>query len=196
MEIRIAKDALEMNEMTIIFEILKYILPSVVVFGTAYYILNLMLQKEERREKLEILLKNQKLITPIRLQAYERVVLFLERISPELLITRTNTPNMTSKQLQMAMLHTIRNEFQHNLSQQIYISTEAWEAVVNAKESIVQLINVAGNNAKKDASAVELSKTILNMVMKVDESPIRKSINFIKEESGNFLDIKREYAPN
>ncbi len=174
-----------------LIEIAKYVFPSLVVFATAYYMLQMMLARDDRRGRMELLTQNQKLITPIRLQAYERMVLFLERISPESLIARVMIPNMTAKQLQKILVQNIRKEFEHNLSQQIYISTEAWEAAVNAKENIIQLINVAGSRAKEETSALELSKKILDMSMHVEELPLKKAINFLKNETAVFMDIKR-----
>lgn len=176
-----------------LLELLKYILPALVVFGTAYFLIKQMLDRDERRQKLDILMKNQKIITPIRLQAYERIILFLERISPESMIKRVLQPQMKAKQMQMAMLATIRSEFEHNLSQQIYVSSEAWETVLNAKENIIQLINVVGNRASSEDTALTMSKTILDMLMKVEEPPLKKAINFVKQESSEFFGIKREY---
>ncbi len=87
------------------------------------------------------LLQTVKTITPIKLQAYERIVLFLERISTESLIMRTVKPGMTAQQLHSALIANIRSEYEHNLSQQIYMSNEAWEMVKNAKGTVIRIIN-------------------------------------------------------
>ncbi len=113
--------------MNTFLDVLKYTIPSLIVFATAYFILKTFIESEEKKRTLEIRTKNQKLITPIRLQAYERLTLFLERISPNSVILRVQKPNMTASQLQREMLNIIRTEFEHNLSQQIYISKQAWE---------------------------------------------------------------------
>jgi hypothetical protein len=173
-------------------EILKYTIPSVVVFATAYYILNLYLQGEERRHRNEQVVKSQKIVTPIRLQAYERVTLFLERISPESLLTRVREQNMTSRQFQSALLNNIRQEFEHNLSQQIYMTNEAWQMVVNTKESIIQLVNVAAGRFNQEATAIDLSKMILDMMMQAEVSPIRKALDFIKNEVNLLVNVQKE----
>lgn len=168
--------------MELILELAKYVLPAAVVFATSYFMLRAFLEKEERKKLLEINLGNQKITTPLRLQAYERVILFLERISPDSLVIRTQTPGMTCKEHQSAMLAAIRSEYEHNLSQQVYISAQAWEGVRNAKESITKLINAASMRMQPESTAMDLSKTIFEMYISVDESPTVAAISVIKNE--------------
>lgn len=165
-----------------LLEILKYTLPSVVVFITAYFMLKMFLQNEEKKRKQELVLQNLKQITPLRLQAYERIILFLERISPESLLVRVNNPHYTSRQLQAEMLSTIRNEFEHNFSQQLYFSSETWEVVRNAKGNMVKIINLAAEKVKPDSPAINLSRTILEMVMEVGKAPTHIAIEVIRKE--------------
>jgi hypothetical protein len=122
------------------------------------------------------------------LQAYERVVLLLERISPESLIMRTQKSSMSSKQFQSLLISSIRAEFEHNLSQQIYISQNSWEAVKNAKESIIKLINVAAARLKPEATSAELGKTILEMYVSIEIQPVTSAIKIVKDEiSSEFM---------
>lgn len=107
-----------------ILEIIKYTLPAAIVFLTAYFLIMALIKNDQDKRKHEIILQNQKTVTPIRLQAYERIILFLERISLESLIMRTNKKGISSKELQASMLNTIRSEFEHNLSQQIYLTPD------------------------------------------------------------------------
>ncbi len=165
-----------------LLEILKYTLPSIVVFGTAYYLIKMMVDNEQRRRQQDIVMANQKTITPIRLQAYERVVLFLERISPNSLLIRLQKPSMKSRELHKAMLETIRMEFEHNLSQQVYLSNDAWSAVVSAKENMVKLINSIAGNMKKEATAMDLSKKIVEVLMQVDSTPTSVALEIVKKE--------------
>src|SRR5450759_1750643 len=102
-------------------DILKITIPSLIVFLTAWVLLRNMIKNDQDKRRQELLLLNSRTVTPIKLQAYERIVLFLERISLELLLVRVSSPDMTAQQLHSAMLSTIRSEFEHNLSQQIYI---------------------------------------------------------------------------
>ena len=114
------------------FEILKYILPSLVVFITVYFLYKLFVQTQERQKVLQLKQESKNVILPLRLQAYERVVLYLERITPSNLVIRLNNPALNVAQFQMLILSAIRNEYDHNLSQQLYISSFGWGTVKNA----------------------------------------------------------------
>ncbi len=120
--------------METIAEILKYVLPSLVVLATAYYLLKLFLDKEAEKTEIQMKSDLQKLSLPVRMQAYERLVLLLERIEPAGLLIRSNVPGMSAAQLQSELVQSIRSEFEHNLSQQLYVSTKVWEMVRNARE--------------------------------------------------------------
>ncbi|MBL7112303.1 MAG: hypothetical protein ISS19_10230 [Bacteroidales bacterium] len=168
--------------MEVTMEILKYTLPALIVFFTAFLILRAMIKNDEQKRNVETSLARQKTILPLRLQAYERITMFLERISPESLIIRANQPNMTARQLQNELISTIRAEFDHNLSQQVYISHEAWEMVKKARAGIIQLINTASEQIKPDASSITMSKKILELVMELNVSPIGSALIFIKKE--------------
>lgn len=163
-------------------EILKYILPAVVVLASNYFIVKHFFQKDESKRRFELKYNNQKIISPIRLQAYERMILFLERITPESLVVRTQSVVMNNAQLQRALLASIRKEFEHNMSQQIYITGESWEAIKNAKESIVKLINTAASKQDSKAPATHLSSIIIKMYASIEESPIDVALNKLKDE--------------
>ncbi|MDR2037101.1 MAG: hypothetical protein LBQ60_04190 [Bacteroidales bacterium] len=163
-------------------DVLKIILPSVILLMAVYYIVGSFFRNSEKRYKLKAVRGNQKLITPIRLQAYERLVLFLERISPESLVMRANYPANTSEQLHNELLQAIRAEYEHNLSQQLYVSIEAWNSVKNAKNYTISLINSAAGEVEDNAPAIELSKKILNMMMELELPPTQKAIEELKKE--------------
>ncbi len=173
--------------MTEFLEILKYILPSLVVFFTAYLLILKFINNDQQKRKLEIVLNNQKIITPIKLQAYERLILFLERISAESLIIRTQQQGMTSKQLHIALLRTIRAEFEHNISQQLYITQQAWELIKASKENSIKLINDCAVNTNPKSSSIVLSRIILEKVMKKTKSPTSVAIDFLKREMNEFF---------
>jgi hypothetical protein len=163
-------------------EILKITIPSLIVFFTAYYVLKTVLQKENENRKLQVVLQNQKIITPLRLQAYERIILFLERIAPNSVIIRLQTPNMTVGQLHKEMLITIRSEFEHNLSQQLYLSVESWEEIRNAKEKTIKLLNTATEGLDPNDNAIKLSQRIFEMLIEIEKSPTQEAITFLKQE--------------
>ena len=95
---------------------------------------DLKLDNKQKKRLLELKKDERKVITPIRLQAYERSTLFLERISPEALIPRVHKNGMSARQLQQEMLNDVRREFDHNLSQQMYMSDQVWMVIKKAKE--------------------------------------------------------------
>ena len=112
-----------------LYTLLLVAIPTIIVFLSSYFSFKKIIDSEHNRHTQQILLNNHKFIDPIRLRAYERLILFLERISPENLIVRVSQPQMKAKELEKALTDAIRAEFDHNLSQQLYVSTEAWEAV-------------------------------------------------------------------
>jgi hypothetical protein len=163
-------------------EILKYILPSLIVFFTAFFILKQFTDTEKKRAELNLLMKNKDIVTPLRLQAYERMVLLLERISPESLIVRVNKPGMTSQELQNEMLRSIRAEFEHNLSQQIYVSVKAWEVIKKSRAELIQLINSSATKIGSKEPSLKLSQIILETVIESKKSPTGNAIDLIKKE--------------
>jgi hypothetical protein len=163
-------------------EILKYTLPSIIVFLTVYFLFKLQLQSEEKRKILQLKQDSKNIITPLRLQAYERVILYLERINPSNLVVRMNNPGLNVTQFQMLLLSTVRSEFDHNLSQQLYISAFGWNALKNAKEEVVKLVNLAVAKLEPNAPSTELSSKIFEMMVEAQNNPTDKALEVIKKE--------------
>ena len=101
----------------------------------------------------------------LQLQAYERLILLAERISLPNLINRLNSQGLSSKEMQGLLTETIRQEFDHNITQQIYVSAEAWDAVKNLKEQNIYIINQVSSFLPPDATAVDLNKSLLEMIL-------------------------------
>ena len=163
-------------------EILKYLLPALVVFATTFYMVKKYFKNEEQKRKQQLFADNRNLTAPLRLQAYERMILFLERISPESLIIRVNKPGYTCQQLQAELTNVIRSEFEHNLSQQLYISAGAWEMLKIARGRTIQLINMMAEKVQKESPSINLSKAILESLVDQEKAPATDAINFIKKE--------------
>lgn len=163
-------------------EILKYILPAIIVFVGVYFILQNFFENESKKQQILLRSKNQSLVTPIRLQAYERIVLFLERISLENIVMRTYQGGKTAKMLQTDLLKIIREEYEHNLSQQVYISNKTWAMIKAAKEETIKNINYASEQVGEEASAMDLSKLILELSSKVEKLPTDVAIEAVKRE--------------
>ncbi len=163
-------------------EVFKYTLPSLVVFLTAYLMMRTYLEKEDKQIRLQLLLENSKKLTPIRLQAYERLVLLMERIAPESLIPRVYEKNMTPEQFHYALITTIRKEYEHNLSQQIYVSSRAWNAVKAAKENIIKLINTVASDPAAKQDVQHMSRIIIETYASVEQTPTEAAIEILKSE--------------
>jgi hypothetical protein len=165
-----------------LYDILKISIPALIVFLTAWVLLRNMIKNDHDKRRQELILQNSRTVTPIKLQAYERVVLFLERISLESLIVRISTSDMTAMQLHSALLSAIRSEFEHNLSQQIYMSQQAWEVVRNARSNMIKIINSEAEKMPPNSSGMALSKQLLEKIMDLEKEPTRAAIDYIKGE--------------
>jgi len=168
-------------------DILKITLPALIVFLTAYFLLKDLIRNDQDKRRQELILQNSRAVTPIKLQAYERIILFLERISLESMLMRVSTADMTAAQLHSALLSSIRGEFEHNLSQQIYMSQQAWEVARNARSNMIKIINSEAEKLSPDASAIALSKQLLERIMELEKEPTRAAIEFIKAEVARMI---------
>jgi hypothetical protein len=168
-----------------LIELFKYILPSLVVLATAYYLLKLFLDKEAEKTQFQKKLDVQKITLPVRMQAYERLVLLLERIEPAGLLVRSNRAGMSASELHSELIQSIRSEFDHNLSQQLYVSAKAWEIVRNAREETVKRFNTTAMQLPTDASAADLASLILINDMDTEKSAVKDALDFLKIEARN-----------
>lgn len=170
---------------TKIFEILAYCLPALITGGVAYYIFNLHLKNEDSRRNFLLHKENQKDALPLRLQAYERMALFLERIEPSKLLIRV-APNSSDKHdYENLLVAHIEQEFEHNLTQQIYISDKCWSVINTAKNTLIQTIRKTNMSDKVD-SANKLREVILTDLLD-KPAPTTVALAFIKNEVTEFL---------
>lgn len=163
-------------------DICKYILPSIVTLVAVVVVLRKMLNNEEDRREFELRKQNASTITPIRLRGYERIVLFLERTQPNSLLMRQDLSKKTCFQLQKELLNQVRSEFDHNVAQQIYVSREAWSLVVNAKESLLKLINLSAAQFPADEKALRMAEFMIQTYSQTADIPTEKAINFLRNE--------------
>jgi hypothetical protein len=168
--------------MEVLLEILKYTVPALIVFLTVLVMLRTWSRNEDRRRKSEFNMHLSDDILPVRLQAYERSILLLERISPESMVMRASRSDYSARQLQQELLGNITSEFEHNIAQQTYISTEAWEKMKAAKNHIINLINETAKEVKPDASGTTLGKLILERLTELNNPPSQTAIDYLKQE--------------
>lgn len=165
-----------------IWDLLKIILPAGLVLYAMFLMVKSFLDKSSRDKALNIRTKNVEVIMPIRLQAYERMALFLERIYPDNLIARVNDASYSAQQLQQLLLMEIRQEFNHNLSQQVYMSNEVWQMIRNAKEELILSINQAAKEVAPDEKGIALAKKIIEQTMNHNVDSISYALTRLKEE--------------
>jgi hypothetical protein len=122
-------------------------------------------------------------VLPLQLQAYERLVLLIERINLQNLIGRVFQPGMSATDMQMGLVHTVRAEFDHNVSQQIYVTATAWEAVKTLKEQTITLINQAASQLPPESTAMDLNKRLLEVFMQAESSPAEMTAQIVNAEA-------------
>jgi len=170
-----------------ITEILKITLPALLVLITAYFLIDKLLKSEDKRRNFELYKSNLSQITPVRLRAYERLTLLLERTTPNTLILNVMKPEMTCLDLQRELLSSVRQEFSHNTSQQIYVSSELWGAVKASQESLLHLINACASKCPPDREASVLAEIIIQIYSSNEQSPSETTIEMLKKEVGQLM---------
>lgn len=175
-----------MNEF---LEIIKLAIPSILVFGIVYFMLKQFLNRELsinsqqlKIQQEEFKLQAKKDFIPLKNQAYERSILYLERIDPNNLIMRIHKPYMNANQLHSSLLNAIREEYNHNMVQQLYITPKSWDKLKQAKEETVKIVNMAKNEMKEASTGIELSSVIFEILAKLDKIPTTTAIDYIKTE--------------
>lgn len=174
-------------KMELVADLLKVILPAGLVLWAMYLTVSTFIKKELVQKELDIKAETTKTLLPIRLQAYERMALFLERISPNNLLIRLNGRAVNVSDFQQLMLAEIREEFSHNLSQQVYMSDQAWTTIKNAMNETVALINLSAKDLAPDAPAIELSKRIFEVVMNKGVNSSDEALRLVKQEMREYF---------
>ena len=163
-----------------ILQFVFFLLPSLLVGAFAFYFFKMHTQNEENRRKFLLHKENQKQALPIRLQAYERMTLFLERIAPGNLLLRMKPANESKEDYASLLIKTIEQEFEHNLAQQIYLSEECWNVIKASKNATIT--NLRKTAAKEDIeNAGQFRQQILTSLME-QQPPSETGLTYIKKE--------------
>ncbi|GAA4097301.1 hypothetical protein [Mucilaginibacter panaciglaebae] len=165
-----------------LLDIIKYTVAGLGVVWIAFYLLKPYLDRNEGIQLAELkkTISNQTL--PLRLQAYERVVLFIERINPANLLVRLNNPDYSASELYVLIVAELRNEYQHNVTQQIYVSTNTWAIVKRLKDETLGLVNNAIKDLPENATGLELSRVVLIQISNVANNPYDAGLALIRKE--------------
>lgn len=168
--------------MEALIEFIKISLPALIVLYAAYLLVRSFIQREIELKKLEVRSRSIETILPSRLQAYERMTLFLERMAPQNLLVRLNTESMPARDFHQLLLSEIRNEYNHNVSQQVYISEEVWDMIKNAKEDLVVTINDAATEMTVESTSLDLAKKIFERSVNKSIDPLSHALTEMKRE--------------
>ena len=163
-----------------LLEIAAYTLPALITGGVAFVMMQKFYNSEESKRKFELLRENQKQALPIRLQAYERMVLLLERINPTQLLLRVAPISKSKDDYATLLSHHIQTEFEHNLTQQIYLTGECWEVIMKTKNSIVAQLRTVSIGGEVQTGEELRNKFLIDASQ--SESLSGVAISFIKEE--------------
>jgi hypothetical protein len=163
-------------------DLIKVLIPASVVLYAVYLLVRSFIAKEIELKKLEVRGRSIETVLPARLQAYERITLLLERISPQNLLLRLSDANYSARDFQKMLLDEIRNEYNHNVSQQVYMSEEVWNLVKNAKEDLTMMINDAASQMPPEAKSLDLSRKIFEIALEKKVDPLGHALSEVKKE--------------
>lgn len=185
--------------MELTIELIKILAPTVAIVLAVYFILKSHHNKEvkilaikakndnKNTEKPTAITSQKEVVLPLKLDAYEKMALFLEKIEPSSIVMRIHKPGMSAKLLHADLLRGIREDFEQNMSKQIYITPNAWELIKQAKEETVKIINISFQKMEEDASGIDLSKDIFETMMQMGQSPSGIALNYIHQEVSQLI---------
>ena len=159
------------------------VVPAVVVGVVAYMLINRFLEAEKEKHVMEIRRESVKFSIPVKMQAYARIILLLERLDPVKSVNRVIKPGMTSRDLQKTVLADIRNEFEHNITQQLYVSKTTWEEVKKAKDESMKILAITITRTPDQGDAIEYTKVLIQVLAEVNASPTLAAIEVVRHEA-------------
>lgn len=182
-----------MSKTELVFQLGVFIIPAIIFFGAVYYVTNKWMEIQREKIKASLIEKKGAVASPksnnatlqflpMQVDAYQRMVLFLERIAPNNMIMRLNNPGLPFRAFQQKLLENVRQEYEHNLAQQIFITPEAWDKVKSTKEEVLKIINMAATKLEDTALANDLSKGIFEITAQLKNQPTDGAISFLKTE--------------
>lgn len=163
-------------------EILKFTIPSLVVLLCVWVVMRYLLKGEQERRLWEMKKNTEKEVTPIRLRAYERLALLLDRTEPEHLLADMNLTQMTKAELEQRLLLTVRREWEHNMSQQIYVGDEVWAKVMKARDEIASFIHTMALQMPAESTTLDYAKVLMSAYRLNGTTPHQIAMEALKDE--------------
>ena len=166
----------------LILQVVLIIVPAGGVLMMAYFFLKKSGEKELRAAHIELKRERQKFFLPSRVEAYQRSVLLMERIHPNSLVMRMQNPGLPAMAMQVKLLDAIREEYEHNIAQQVFVSPATWELVKKSKEETLKIIHLAGKQMEPTSMALDLSSKIFEIIGEVGKLPSEIAVDVLKQE--------------
>lgn len=168
-------------------EILKYCLPALIVLLATWIVMHKLFKSEQLKREWELKRAAQKEISPIRLRAYERLALMLERTQPEHMLMDLDVSGMTVQQVQQRLLQTIRLEFDHNMSQQIYVSEQVWELIMTARTQMMAFVTAMAVQLPPESTSLDYAKVLLTAYSTNGETANEQALHALKQEAAALI---------
>lgn len=168
--------------MDVVLQIALIIFPAGAVLLTTIFFLRKETNKEVRIAQIELKKQRQEYFLPNRVEAYQRALLLMERIHPGSLVMRLHNAGLPAKALQAEFLKAIREEYDHNVAQQLFVSPLAWQMVKDSKEETIKIINIAGNQMQATSTGIDLSSKIFEIVAEIGQLPTEITVEYLKKE--------------
>ena len=169
--------------LTTILEIIKFTIPALVMFWAIQHLFGQFLAGQSQIKQLEMQSSKKDASLPLRLQAYERLSLFCERISIPNLLLRLKAEGMQAGALRYAMLMAIQQEYEHNITQQVYVSDQLWQIINLAREDTINLISSIGETVDSKSDAKILSTALFKALNERNNYPLHTALRGIKKEA-------------
>lgn len=164
-----------------VIQVLLAMLPAMVVGAVTYLFFHVYVRDREGQRRYDLVRESHKELIPFRIQALERMTLFLERIDPGNLLLRIKPGDMDNYEYQTELIRTIEQEFEHNITQQIYVSNSCWDAIRSAKNATISMIRAA--NASEDVTTPDKLREVILTEMVKNPSPSYTGLEYIKKEA-------------
>ena len=177
-----SEEGQKLKTMDVVLQIALIIFPAGAVLLTTIFFLRKESSQELRSMQIEMKKQRQEFFLPNRVESYQRAVLLMERIHPNSLVMRLHNPGLPARALQAEFLQAIRDEYDHNVAQQLFVSIQGWQMVKNSKEETVKIINLAGNQMSAAATGMDLSAKIFEIVAEIGQLPTEITVEYLKRE--------------
>lgn len=171
----------------VLLEIIKITVPALIVFFTVFYLMKQYLASQYQLKSLEFKQNQQSTTIPLRLQAYERLSLFCERIAIPNLILRLRQEGMTAGDLRMSMMIATQQEFEHNITQQVYISEQLWKIIKIARDDVMNVVSEVYEQQGADTTLDSYVQGLFTHLQNREFMPLDKALIAIKKEAGILL---------